>query len=75
MVYQRDNGKSPHGKLFGIFLILIFGVRFFIEFIKYHQSTLIGDASVLNMGQILSIPLVVAGMYFWWSSSKKSVEP
>jgi len=75
MVYQKDNGKSPHGKLFGIFLILIFGVRFFIEFIKYHQSTLIGDTSVLNMGQILSIPLVIAGAYFWWSSSTKSVEP
>ena len=75
MVYQKDNGKSPHGKLFGIFLILIFGVRFFIEFIKYHQSTLLSNDSFLNMGQVLSIPLVIAGIYFLISSKNKSVEP
>jgi len=74
-VYQKDDGKSPHGKLFGIFLILIFGVRFFIEFIKYHQSTLIKSDSLLNMGQVLSIPLVIIGVYFWISSKNKSVEP
>ena len=74
-VYQKDDGKSPRGKLFGVFLILIFGVRFFIEFIKYHQSTWLSENSFLNMGQLLSIPLVIAGFYFWWSSSKKSVEP
>lgn len=75
MVYQKDDGKSPHGKLFGIFLILIFGIRFFIEFIKYHQSTLISNEFFLNMGQLLSIPLVLAGVYFWWRSAGNSVEP
>jgi len=74
-MYQKDEGKIPRGKLFGVFMILIFGVRFFIEFIKYHQSTLLPNDSVLNMGQLLSIPLVIAGVYFLVSSKNRSVEP
>jgi len=74
-IYQKADGKIPRGKLFGIFLILIFGVRFFIEFIKYHQSSLISSDSVLNMGQILSIPLVILGIYFWFRSSSETTEP
>jgi prolipoprotein diacylglyceryltransferase len=74
-LYQKDEGKIPRGKLFGVFMILIFGVRFFIEFIKYHQSTLLPTDSVLNMGQLLSIPLIIAGVYFLVSSKNRSVEP
>lgn len=48
------------GILSGIFMFLVFGFRFFIEFIKETQV----DAEktmALNIGQILSIPLVIAG--------------
>ena len=55
------------GKLIGIFLVLVFGFRFFIEFLKMEQSNLISSASFLTMGQYLSLPLVLAGFvfYFW----------
>lgn len=54
------------GKLIGLFLILVFAFRFFIEFFKTEQSQLLGS-SYLTMGQILSIPAVLLGFafYFW----------
>lgn len=75
LVYKKADGLVPRGKLFGMFLVLIFGIRFFIEFIKYHQSSFIGEHAVLNMGQILSIPLVIIGIYFWIRSANQSTEP
>lgn len=60
------------GKLIGLFLILVFGFRFFIEFLKTEQSHLL-TSSYLTMGQILSIPVVVLGFvfYFWQRSKTK----
>lgn len=57
---------GARGKLIGIFLISVFGFRFAIEFLKTEQSHLL-STPLLNMGQILSIPVVIAGLifYFW----------
>lgn len=55
------------GRLVGIFLVTTFGGRFFLEFLKEEQSRLMGEGSVVTMGQLLSIPVVVLGLifYFW----------
>jgi prolipoprotein diacylglyceryltransferase len=45
-----------------MFLILIFGVRFFIEFLKEPQVGFESNMA-LNMGQLLSIPFILAGIY------------
>jgi phosphatidylglycerol:prolipoprotein diacylglycerol transferase len=60
--------KSRHlykkaGRISGWFLVLCFGSRFFIEYFKVEQSALIAYGFPLTMGQILSIPLVVLGVY------------
>ncbi|MDE3046376.1 MAG: prolipoprotein diacylglyceryl transferase [Verrucomicrobiota bacterium] len=47
------------GKLLGLFLILVFGARFLIEFWKVEQSHILSSA--LTMGQFLSIPAVLIG--------------
>lgn len=49
------------GTLSGIFFILVFGSRFFIEFLKELQGSII-DETFLQMGQYLSIPFVVLGI-------------
>ncbi len=48
----------------------IFGSRFFIEFLKEPQ---VGFESgmAINMGQILSIPFIIAGFYIWYRGWKK----
>ncbi|MGB5990586.1 MAG: prolipoprotein diacylglyceryl transferase [Marinifilaceae bacterium] len=59
--YWKTNIKEKSGILFGIFLVCIFTIRFFIEFIKEDQEAF--EASmVLNMGQLLSIPLIILGL-------------
>lgn len=62
-VYYKTNKKTKQGFVFGLFLILIFGFRFFIEFIKKEQSSF-EKGMILDMGQILSIPFVLGGLYF-----------
>jgi len=59
--YYVKNGKPSPGFLFGVFLFLIFGARFFIEFLKEPQVGF-EKGMALNMGQLLSIPLVIAGI-------------
>ena len=61
--YYRKEGKPAPGFLFGMFLILVFGMRFLIEFLKVPQVGF-EQSMTLNMGQLLSIPFVVAGIYF-----------
>lgn len=60
------------GLLSGLFFILVFASRFFIEFLKAHQSTII-DESFLQMGQYLSIPFITAGIALCFSSRCKLI--
>jgi len=62
-IYHKSNNKPQKGLLFGLFLSLVFAARFVIEFIKEPQVDFEKSMS-LNMGQLLSIPLVLAGIGF-----------
>lgn len=59
--YKFRLPKLKRGEIFGIFLIVLFGVRFLIEFIKEPQVGF-EETMALNMGQILSIPFIIAGI-------------
>ncbi|TLX76579.1 prolipoprotein diacylglyceryl transferase [Labilibacter sediminis] len=61
-MYWKTDAKDRTGLIFGIYLIGIFLSRFFIEFVKRNQETFENDM-VLNMGQLLSIPFVLVGIY------------
>ncbi|MCX6174755.1 MAG: prolipoprotein diacylglyceryl transferase [Ignavibacteriales bacterium] len=71
--YFRVKGKFKNGLLFGLFLISIFGFRFFVEFFKENQS-LFEQKLFLNMGQLLSIPFVIMGIYFLFRKDKKVIK-
>jgi prolipoprotein diacylglyceryl transferase len=62
-IYKKKTALTPRGLLLGLFLVLVFGARFFIEFFKENQVTF-EQGMTLNMGQILSIPAVLVGMIF-----------
>lgn len=69
--YWNKKGNTKPGFIFGWFLVLIFGARFFIEFIKVPQVRF-EETMTLNMGQWLSIPLVIIGaIIIYWSSKQK----
>lgn len=58
------------GRLIGLFLILVFTFRFFIEFFKIEQSKLIVSEFFLTIGQILSIPAIALGLLFYFFLKK-----
>jgi prolipoprotein diacylglyceryl transferase len=58
--YAKKYGKVQSGHVFGIFLIILFTFRFILEYTKINEG--IDETAILNMGQILSIPFVFAGV-------------
>lgn len=58
------------GWLIGLFLLLIFAFRFFIEFFKEEQSRLMNLAGVLTMGQWLSVPFILLGAFLLYRSRR-----
>ena len=62
MYYAKDMGRRRPGVLFGVGLEGIFLTRFIIEFIKIEQVDF-EKGMMLDMGQILSIPFIVLGIY------------
>ncbi len=71
--YYKKDGKPPQGFLFGLFLILVFGVRILIEFIKEPQVGF-ERGLTLNMGQMLSIPFVIAGIILVYLASRRQAK-
>jgi prolipoprotein diacylglyceryl transferase len=72
-IWMRYKETLPPGRLLGIFLIWCFALRFVFEFLKENQEAF-EDDMVLNMGQILSIPLVIAGVVILLLSLRKKVQ-
>jgi prolipoprotein diacylglyceryl transferase len=59
--YLKKKRNPKDGIIFGIFLIVCFGMRFLIEFIKENQE--IWENNMLfNMGQLLSLPFIILGI-------------
>ena len=71
-IYWKTDKKEQLGYLFGVFFALLWTVRFVIEFLKEPQVEE-RTTWLLNTGQWLSIPLVLIGLYFMLTSSKKKV--
>jgi phosphatidylglycerol:prolipoprotein diacylglycerol transferase len=70
-LYWKLKKWQQPGFVFGSFLILIFGSRIICEFFKLGQTA--RDYSLpLNTGQLLSIPLVIAGIYLVMKAAKKT---
>lgn len=69
-LYRKHPERVGTGFFFGLCLTLIFTFRFFIEYTKDIQVA--KEATMtLNIGQMLSIPFVLVGIYCMWRSFKK----
>ena len=62
-LYWKKADKLYRGTFVGLFMIVCFGSRFLIEFIKNDQVEFEANMA-LNMGQLLSIPFVLLGIGF-----------
>jgi prolipoprotein diacylglyceryl transferase len=70
-LWNLKKEKIQEGLLTGIFMIFVFTLRFFYEFLKENQSSFENGLS-LNMGQILSIPAVLFGLGVLWYAKRKA---
>ena len=68
--FYHKNADKKTGWLFGMFLILVFGARFFLEYFKVSQGGFEAKLGLFSTGQWLSIPFVLAGFYFVWLGNK-----
>jgi len=69
MYWKREDYKYQ-GLIFGVFMIGIFLSRFFLEFFKNSQESF-EDGMLLNMGQLLSIPFILAGFWYAYKGLKE----
>ena len=61
LVYHKKEGRLHNGRLFGWWLIALFGMRFIIEFVKEEQVNF-EKGMTLDMGQWLSVPFIIGGI-------------
>jgi len=69
--YSKTEKSEQTGFLFGLFLVLLWTVRFFVEFVKEAQNAERADW-LLNTGQWLSIPFIIVGLYFMFGFKQKT---
>lgn len=73
LFFNTEIAKKYPGMIFGIFLITLFGSRFFVEELKQVQDAV--DANFMarykmNLGQALSLPFVAGGLGVVYMSVK-----
>ncbi|MGH7830784.1 MAG: prolipoprotein diacylglyceryl transferase, partial [Candidatus Binatia bacterium] len=71
IAYWKTTIVQFPGRIFGTVLATCFSLRFLIEFVKENQVPF-EQALPLNMGQLLSIPFILAGFFLIYRSSKIS---
>ena len=73
-MYWYTDARRREGLLLGVFFLIIFGVRFLLEFIKNDQEAF-EAGHVLNMGQWLSIPFIVLALFLIIRAYKRPLSP
>lgn len=69
-LYAKKKAYEHQGLIFGVFLVIVFGTRFMLEFIKNDQEVF-ESSMLLNMGQLLSIPFALWGIWLIFNALAK----
>ncbi len=69
-LYWKTEAKQKHGLLFGYFLILLWSVRFIVEYVKESQGGIENTFGLLSTGQWLSIPFILVGIYYLFTAER-----
>lgn len=73
MYFKTTAARRP-GAIFGVWLEIVFFTRFLLEFIKFDQEAFEANFA-LNMGQVLSIPFIIWGVYLMVMAYKRPMIP
>jgi phosphatidylglycerol:prolipoprotein diacylglycerol transferase len=77
-MYWKTNARERQGLILGVGIALIFIARFFIEFVKNVQvdsEEAMRENTGLILGQWLSIPFIVWGIWLIWQALRRKPEP
>ena len=71
-LYWKTDARNKSGFLFGLFLVLLWSIRFGVEFVKDSQGGFekYPIFNALSTGQWLSIPFIILGFYFIYQSTQ-----
>ncbi|MCI4442355.1 MAG: prolipoprotein diacylglyceryl transferase [Lentimicrobium sp.] len=69
-LYWKTDAREKSGYLFGIFLVLLWTVRFIVEYVKESQGGFESALGLFSTGQWLSIPFILIGLYFVFTAEK-----
>jgi len=72
LLWWYSSTPRRRGQVSGLFLVSYGTARFFVEFTREPDDFLGLLAAGLSMGQLLSIPMVLAGAIILWMSAKRS---
>jgi len=73
-IYKKQRYKVKQGVIAGLFLLLVFTARFFLEFVKARQASYSSNLP-LSVGQLLSIPFLLAGIVLIIYAHSKATVP
>ncbi|MCG2610987.1 prolipoprotein diacylglyceryl transferase [Flavobacterium sp. SM15] len=62
-LYWKTNAREKQGYLFGLFLVMLWTIRFLVEFVKESQGGFGDDTGLFSTGQWLSLPFIAIGAY------------
>ena len=69
-LYWKTNTREKTGFIFGLFLVLLWSVRFVVEYVKESQGGFESALGLLSTGQWLSIPFILIGLYFVFTAEE-----
>ncbi|WP_298472997.1 prolipoprotein diacylglyceryl transferase [uncultured Maribacter sp.] len=69
-LYWKTDKKNKPGYLLGLFLVLLWTIRFIVEFVKKSQGGFEESLGLLSTGQWLSIPFIIVGLFFMFKPRK-----
>lgn len=75
-LYWKTDARQKPGFLLGVFLVLLWTVRFFVEYVKESQGGIeeqLGNELGIHLstGQWLSIPFIIIGLVLMFRAKKK----
>lgn len=73
-LYWKTDSRKYLGYIFGVFLVLLWLVRFIVEFMKESQGGFEDKLGLLSTGQWLSIPFILVGIYLWLTAKNRKIE-
>lgn len=70
LYWKTSKIKEKSGFLFGLFLVLLWSVRFVVEYVKESQGGFENALGLFSTGQWLSIPFILVGFYYIFTAEE-----